>query len=75
MSINLQERIGIDRSVLCDFIIKEVDTNKIEKSAKANNNKSYSKIVYDDTTLQLFEMNVFDTLKYDRILPELLHWQ
>ena len=40
LSINLQERIGIDRSVLCDFIIQEVDTDKIEKSAKTNNNKS-----------------------------------
>ena len=50
LSINLQERIGIDRSVLCDFIIQEVDTDKIEKSAKTNSNKSYAKAVYDDNS-------------------------
>lgn len=50
MSINLQERIGIDRTGLYDFIIQEVNTDKIEKSAKTNNNKSYVKVVYDDSS-------------------------
>lgn len=44
-----QERIGIDRSVLCDFLIQEVDTEKIEKcTLKDRGNKSYAKVVFDE---------------------------
>ena len=51
MSINLVERIGIDRSALFDFLIQEVDTEKIENHAKqGKNGKSYTKIVYDDNS-------------------------
>lgn len=49
MSINLIERIGIDRSALFDFQIIGVDTEKIEKHVKqGQNGRSYTKIVYDD---------------------------
>ena len=49
MSINLIERIGIDRSALFDFQIIGVDTEKIEKHVKqGKNGRSYTKIVYDD---------------------------
>lgn len=49
MSINLIERIGIDRSALFDFQIISVDTKKIEKHVKqGKNGRSYTKIVYDD---------------------------
>ena len=51
MSINLVERIGIDRRALFDFLIQEVDTEKIENHAKqGKNGKSYTKIVYDDNS-------------------------
>ena len=51
MSINLVERIDIDRSALFDFLIQEVDTEKIENHAKqGKNGKSYTKIVYDDNS-------------------------
>ena len=51
MSINLVERIGIDKSALFDFLIQEVDTEKIENHAKqGKNGKSYTKIVYDDNS-------------------------
>ena len=51
MRINLVERIGIDRSALFDFLIQEVDTEKIENHAKqGKNGKSYTKIVYDDNS-------------------------
>lgn len=51
MSIKLVERIGIDRSALFDFLIQEVDTEKIENHAKqGKNGKSYTKIVYDDNS-------------------------
>lgn len=44
-----EERVGIDRSVLYDFFIKKVDTEKIEKAISKckDNKKTYVKIVYD----------------------------
>jgi hypothetical protein len=46
--MNLLERIGIDRSVLCDFIVLRVDTEKLKNNIQNEGEKSYSKIVYDD---------------------------
>jgi hypothetical protein len=46
--MNLLERIGIDRSVLCDFIVLGVDTEKLKNNIQNEGEKSYSKIVYDD---------------------------
>lgn len=46
--MNLLERIGIDRSVLCDFIVLRVDTEKLKNNIQNEGEKTYSKIVYDD---------------------------
>jgi hypothetical protein len=43
--MNLQERIGIDRSVLCNFEVLKVDTEKLKNNI---GEKIYTKVVYDD---------------------------
>lgn len=53
----LNERIGIDRSVLYNFdvVVQSLDTQKIENQTKQKKrSKSYTKIIYDDNSpLQL----------------------
>lgn len=45
------ERIGIDRSVVCDFILQSIDKELIDtKSKSSKGNKSYVKLVYDDNS-------------------------
>lgn len=47
--IKLVERIGIDRSVLYDFGVIKVDTEKLKKNLDNNDSgRSYTNIVYDD---------------------------
>lgn len=48
--MKLLERIGIDRSVLCDFIVLKVNTEKLKNNLRNEGEKSYSKIVYDDNS-------------------------
>ena len=51
------ERIGIDRSVLCEFRVTNVDTEILEKSIKKHNDsqeKTYASITYDkDSPVEL----------------------
>ena len=48
MNIELTERIGIDRSVVCDFILQSIDKELIDTKAKSSKgSKSYVKLVYD----------------------------
>jgi hypothetical protein len=47
--LNLVERIGIDRSVLCNFNVLEVDEKKFKNAAQNQfGEKVYSQIMYDD---------------------------
>ena len=47
--MELVERIGIDRSVLCDFIVLKVDTEKLKSNIQNDfGEKVYTNIVYDD---------------------------
>ena len=44
----LKERIGIDRSVLCDFTILDIIQSKLEAATATNSKNQYSKLSYDN---------------------------